>query len=83
VEKTSAELFSDEVEMGKEIVDAQDRLAEVKRIILNKRKQIDDLRKSIRSDEEQVMDWEKVIRSKRQLKTEKHTQAWAARHSGI
>ena len=83
MEKTSSELFAEEIEIGKEIIEAQNFLDQVSREIISLRNEIDKIRTTIRNKDGEALNWKKVIRTKRQIKDEKHQQAWATRHSGL
>ena len=67
MEKSSAELFNESVEIQKEINETHDNLDTVEKEICALRNKIDELRTQIRNKENEVRDWKKIIRTKRYL----------------
>ena len=83
MEKSSAELFNESVEIKKEMNEAHDKLDEVEKLIGIKRNSIDTIRTEIRNLEEEGRGWKKVIRTKKYLAEKADKLGWIAKNSGL
>jgi len=87
MEKTSTELFNDEIEYLKRVDEATRKRDELEKDIILLRNELDkiqtDLRTKIRNKEAEIREWQQVIRTNKLLAQKARSDAWAARHSGL
>ena len=87
MEKSSAELFNEAIEIRKRADNASDKIDEIKRSI-NKLKNHKDrflviYNRKIRKLEDEERDWMKVKRTNNTLAEEKDRQGWQVKNSGL